>query len=68
MSKKIKILEICGFIFTTSLGTLLHFMYEWSGKNSLVALFSNVNESTWEHLKLLFYPAFIFAIIQSFMK
>ena len=55
-----------GFLFTVGVGTLLHFVYEWSGKMALVAPFSNVNESTWEHMKLLFYPAFLFAIIQSF--
>jgi len=31
-----------------------------------IAPFSGVNESTWEHMKLLFWPMFIFAIIQSF--
>ena len=30
-----------------------------------MALFSGVNESVWEHMKLLFYPMFIFAIFQS---
>ena len=55
-----------GFLFTVGVGTLLHFVYEWSGKMALVAPFSNVNESTWEHMKLLFYPAFLFSIIQSF--
>ena len=33
---------------------------------ALVGIFSNVNESTWEHMKLLFFPTLIFAIIQSF--
>ena len=55
-----------GFVFTVAFGTLLHFIYEWSDKMALVAPFSNVNESTWEHMKLLFFPTFIFAIIQSF--
>ena len=31
-----------------------------------IAPFSGVNESTWEHMKLLFWPMFIFAIVQSF--
>ena len=57
---------VLGFLFTVGVGTLLHFVYEWSGKMTLVAPFSNVNESTWEHMKLLFYPAFIFAVFQSF--
>lgn len=63
---KLRKKEIIGFIFTAVLGTLLHFTYKWSGKNDLVALFSAVNESTWEHLKLLFVPAAIFAVIEYF--
>ena len=57
---------VLGFLFTVGVGTLLHFAYEWSGEMAVVAPFSNVNESTWEHMKLLFYPTFLFAIIQSF--
>lgn len=53
-------------IFVMILGTLLHFTYEWSGNNTFVAAFSAVNESTWEHLKLLFYPMFLTTIIGYF--
>ena len=31
----------------------------------IVGLFSAVNESIWEHLKLLFFPMFVYAIIES---
>lgn len=34
------------------LGSVLHFTYAWSKGNKLVAVFSAVNESTWEHIKL----------------
>ncbi|NLL29735.1 MAG: hypothetical protein GX258_01495 [Clostridiales bacterium] len=34
------------------MGSLGHFIYEWSGKNLLLALFFPVNESVWEHIKL----------------
>ena len=37
-------------------GTLLHFVYGWSGQNALVGLVSPVNESVWEHTKLLVFP------------
>ncbi|MFQ9515117.1 MAG: DUF6512 family protein [Eubacterium sp.] len=47
---------IGGIIFTVITGTLLHFVYQWSGENVIVGLFSPVNESVWEHLKLLYYP------------
>lgn len=39
-------------------------VYEWSGNNIFIGLFSAVNESTWEHLKLLFWPSFFFSIIE----
>lgn len=54
--------KITGFLFTAILGTLLHFLYEWSGKMPAVALFSPVNESVWEHLKLLFFPFVLFTL------
>lgn len=56
MYKNINKFIIEGIIFTIIFGTLLHFAYEWSGSNSIVGLFSPVNESVWEHLKLLYYP------------
>ena len=38
------------------LGTLNHFLYFLSGQSPIVALFCPVNESVWEHLKLLYFP------------
>ncbi len=47
--------------FTIGLmGVLGHFAYEWSGGVFLLGLFFPVNESTWEHLKLLFFPALLY--------
>ena len=43
---------VIGIIFISLIGTLLHFMYEWSGHNKVVSLFAAVNESTWEHIKI----------------
>ena len=48
-------------ILTIVLGLLLHFLYEICDKNSFVALFSPINESVWEHLKLIFTP-FVFTM------
>ena len=64
--KSILKFEIFSTIFTMILGTLLHFTFEWSNYNSFVALFSAVNESTWEHLKLLFFPLLLTTIIGYF--
>lgn len=57
---------IYGILFTIALGTLLHFTYDFSGKNPIIGAFSAVNESVWEHLKLLFIPFFIYTIISYF--
>lgn len=58
---------IIGAILTIVLGTLLHFAYEFFGEADFVAIFSPVNESTWEHLKLLFFPVMAFAIVEYFI-
>lgn len=60
--KSLKIYLIFGAIFVSLAGTLLHFAYEWSNSNPVVALFTPVNESTWEHMKLLFFPMVVFSI------
>lgn len=62
-SKLLKI-EIIVIVICLFLGTLLHFTYQWSGENLFVGSFSAVNESVWEHLKLVFYPMLIMAIIE----
>ncbi|MEG2916008.1 MAG: DUF6512 family protein, partial [Oscillospiraceae bacterium] len=49
---------------TSIIGSLLHFAFEWSGENTFVAVFSPVNESVWEHLKLLFFPYMAYAIFE----
>ena len=66
MKRSIGIWEFAGFAITSLLGTLLHFLYDWLGEAVWIAPFSGVNESTWEHMKLLFWPMFIYAIFQSF--
>ena len=66
MKKTVWLWQLVGFAVTSLGGTLLHFLYEWLGEAKWIAAFSGVNESTWEHMKLLFWPMFIFAIVQSF--
>lgn len=64
MRRKLFFWELGGFLFTGALGTLLHFVYEWSGSSALAACVCAVNESTWEHMKLLFVPLFLFSMVQ----
>ena len=66
MKQKIGLWQLMGFAVTSLGGTLLHFLYDWTGGAAFVAPFSGVNESTWEHMKLLFWPMLVFAVVQSF--
>ena len=64
MQKRLLRWELIGFVFTGAVGTLLHFVYEWTGGDPLIAAFCAVNESTWEHMKLLFVPFFLFTMVE----
>lgn len=64
MKRDISLWQWIGFGVTAAGGTLLHFLYQWTGESVIAALVSAVNESTWEHMKIMFFPMFIFALIQ----
>ncbi len=66
MKRSIGLWQLLGFSVTSLGGTILHFLYEWLGEALWIAPLSGVNESTWEHMKLLFWPMLIFAMVQSF--
>ena len=66
MKRSFGLWQLMGFAVTSLAGTLLHFLYDWTGESVLVAPFSGVNESTWEHMKLIFWPMLIYAVIESF--
>ncbi len=55
---------ILGMIFTGVIGTFLHFLFQWTANHPAIALFSPVNESIWEHLKLLFFPVLLFTSLE----
>ena len=50
-------------VITALAGTLLHFTYQWFG-GRVWAYLSPVNESTWEHLKLIFFPLLLMAAVE----
>ena len=64
MQKRLLRWELIGFAFTGAVGTLLHFVYEWTGGDPLIAAFCAVNESTWEHMKLLTTPWVLWSIAE----
>ena len=60
----VDMLEIIGAVFIIIVGTLLHFLYDWTNHNKIVAYFSAVNESTWEHIKLVIGPSFLWLMVE----
>jgi hypothetical protein len=62
--RRILFYESAGIVFIIVFGSILHFTFEWSGSQAIVGVFSAVNESVWEHLKLGFWPAMVFALIE----
>lgn len=61
--KLLKRYTIIGIVFVIITGSLFHFLYDWSGHNQIVGLFTPVNESIWEHMKLLFFPMLLYSIV-----
>ena len=55
---------VIGIIVICIVGTLLHFVYEWSHHNKVVAVFAAVNESTWEHIKICMTPTILWGIYE----
>ena len=54
---------LIGIIIICIVGTLLHFLYEWSHENKVVAIFAAVNESTWEHIKIGMTPTILWSLL-----
>jgi len=65
MKRDLTLWQIIGFGFTALAGSLLHFFYDFTNKSIFAAPFSSINESTWEHMKLIYFPLFVFALIQN---
>jgi len=59
-----RIWELAGIAVIFLVGSLFHFIFELSGGWRPVALIGAVNESVWEHLKIAFMPAFLYALIE----
>jgi hypothetical protein len=66
MKNPILKLELIGIVFIILAGGLLHFVFEWAGGWRPLAIIAAVNESTWEHLKLAFWPTLIWFLIEIF--
>lgn len=62
--KKLCLCSLAGILFVSSAGCLMHFVYEWSGRNFVLGLFAPVSESTWEHMKLAYFPMLLFFLVE----
>ena len=65
MKKSIPIWQLGGLVFVSVTGTLLHFLYDWTGESVAVGIFCAVNESIWEHIKLLYFPMLLYSFIEA---
>ena len=53
-------------IVITVLGVLAHFLYDLSHENKILGLFTAVNESTWEHIKIAITPTLLWSLIDGY--
>lgn len=60
-------MEVASFLFVAIVGSLAHFGFDFFGCHPIAAAFFPVNESVWEHLKLIFFPLFLFALFEWFL-
>jgi hypothetical protein len=57
--------ELLGISFVVLVGLVLHYSFAWSGNWKPIALVAPVNESVWEHFKLVFWPALLWALLEN---
>ena len=55
---------ITSFLILSVFGSLMHFTHGWFKNGVLLHMFSAVNESTWEHMKLLVAPTLLVMVFQ----
>lgn len=56
--------NILSFFAISIIGTLGHFIYDWSGNIMILGLIFPISESVWEHLKLIFFPCLFYFFIE----
>ncbi|HOO68037.1 MAG TPA: DUF6512 family protein [Bacilli bacterium] len=62
--KNLKKWVIFNILFIIIVGSLSHFIYGGSDSNKIIGIFVAVNESTWEHMKLLMFPMLILMVVE----
>jgi hypothetical protein len=62
--RKVLLWEAIGAVLIILAGASLHFVFEWTGYWRPAGLIAAVNESTWEHFKIAFWPALLYSLIE----
>ena len=60
------LMYIYQFLYVSILSTFLHFSYDMTNHMFIFSVIGAVNESTWEHLKIGFFPWFTWFAIRSY--
>ncbi|MDD4211382.1 MAG: DUF6512 family protein [Clostridia bacterium] len=66
-NKKLFLAELIGLIWGVLASFLFHFLYDLTNQNIIISLIAPINESVWEHTKLLVFPFLIYAVIECFV-
>ncbi len=51
-----------------AVGSFLHFLYDITGQTPVVGIFSPVNESIWEHSKMVLWPAILWWLLYYYLQ
>lgn len=62
--RKVLAWELTGILLIVLAGSALHFLFAWTGYWRPAAIIAGVNESTWEHFKIGFWPMLLWALIE----
>ena len=62
--RQVLIWELAGILLIVLAGAALHFLFAWTNYWQPVAIIAAVNESTWEHFKIGFWPMLIWAVVE----
>jgi|SRR5690554_172751 len=65
-NKKAEKWFIWGILFICLTGTLFHFLFDIFNESVLVGLISPINESVWEHFKIIYFSTIIWFVILYF--
>lgn len=64
MQESVFIWEMSGIPFLILVGCIIHFVFDWTNRLPIIGIFSPVNESVWEHLKLGFWSLMLFSLAE----